>query len=567
MSTPGAPKVEVEIDLEGARALIDRTSKVVSEEDATALRVLLETLTSMVRVVRERGTTIARLRRLFGLAKSEKTADVLGRKDASSEGTKAEGGDAGLAAEGHGATGDGDAGGTGGAQKEEGGEKKKGHGRKSSSDYVNAKWTHVTHGDLVHGSVCPCNCGGRVRQQREPAVTIKIKGREPLAAEAWAMQRLRCDTCGEMFTAEQPEEAKGEKYDATAAAMIGVLHYGAGVPFHRLDRVQGHLGTPVPSSTQWEVMKGRAEVMVPAYEELVSQAAQADLLHTDDTSACILDLVGERRTDLMKAGELPNPERTGLFTTAMVSKLDEAKTIAIFATGRAHAGENLDALLDQRAAGLATPIHMSDGLSRNRPKKHEVVSTECLSHGRRGIVDQVDNFPGECRELLEGLAVVFKNEKLTKGMSKEDRLRFHQKNSGFALGQVKKKVNTLLRERRVEDNSDFGKALLYMQKHWLKMMAFLRVLGAPLTNNLCERVLKMAILYRKNSYFFRSLNGAAVGDIYMSLIHTATLCGENPFDYITELIRNGSSVAAFPADWMPWTYRATLARLESEPAA
>jgi hypothetical protein len=308
-------------------------------------------------------------------------------------------------------------------------------------------------------------------------------------------------------------------------------------------------------------MKDRAKAVLPVYEEFVNQAAQADLLHTDDTYACILDLVGERRADLVKEGALPSPERTGLFTTAMVSKVDETKTIALFATGRAHAGENLDALLDRRPPELAAPTHMSDGLSRNKPKKHAVVPTECLSHGRRGIVDQVDNFPDECRTLLEKLGVVFKNEKLTKGMTKEERLRFHQRNSGFVLGQVKKTINTLLRERRVEENSDFGKALLYMQKHWLKMMAFLRVLGAPLTNNLCERVLKMALLYRKNSYFFRSINGAAVGDIYMTLIHTATLCGENPFAYITELIRNDKAVAACPAEWLPWTYRATLANM------
>lgn len=565
MSTP---KVEVEIDLEGARALIERTMKLVPEEDGTALLVLLESLTSIVRLVRERGTTIARLRRLFGLAKSEKTSSVLGGPATSSEGTEGEekDEDEGHGEEGPSSAGDENDGGSGGAQKE-GGDKKKGHGRNAASDYVNAKRTFVKHAELAHGSMCPCHCGGRVREQQKPAVTIKITGREPLCAEGWAMQRLRCDTCGEVFTAEAPEEAKGPKYDATAAAMIGVLHYGSGVPFHRLERVQEQMGTPMPSSTQWEVMKEAAEAVAPAYEELVSQAAQAELVHTDDTSACILELVGERRADLMKEGKLANPERTGLFTTAMVSKVDETKTIALFATGRAHAGENFDALLEQRAAGLEKPLHMSDGLSRNRPTIKEVISTECLSHGRRGFVDQVANHPEDCRKLLEGLAVVFKNEKLTKGMSKEDRLRFHQKNSGFALGQVKKKVNTLLRERRVEENSDFGKALLYMQKHWLKMMAFLRVLGAPLTNNLCERVLKMAILYRKNSYFFRSLNGAAVGDIFMSLIHTATLCGENPFHYITELIRNSPRVAECPANWMPWNYREMLARLESKRAA
>jgi hypothetical protein len=71
----------------------------------------------------------------------------------------------------------------------------------------------------------------------------------------------------------------------------------------------------------------------------------------------------------------------------------------------------------------------------------------------------------------------------------------------------------------------------------------------------------MAIRHRNNSLFYKSQHGANVGDIYMTLIHTAELHGENPFDYLTALQRNAKTVADNPADWLPWNYRETLQRL------
>ena len=49
-----------------------------------------------------------------------------------------------------------------------------------------------------------------------------------------------------------------------------------------------------------------------------------------------------------------------------------------------------------------------------------------------------------------------------------------------------------------------------------------------------------------------------MGDFFMSLIHTAELCGANPFHYLTALPRNASLLANAPARWMPWNYRDNL---------
>ena len=65
-------------------------------------------------------------------------------------------------------------------------------------------------------------------------------------------------------------------------------------------------------------------------------------------------------------------------------------------------------------------------------------------------------------------------------------------------------------------------------------------------------------MHRKNSLFYRTLQGAQVGDAYMSLIHTAELAGVEPFDYLVALLRHAKAVAQNPADWMPWNYHLAL---------
>ena len=146
-------------------------------------------------------------------------------------------------------------------------------------------------------------------------------------------------------------------------------------------------------------------------------------------------------------------------------------------------------------------------------------------------------------------------------LSPEERLRFHQEHSDPLMKTLHEWMEAQLEERKTEPNSGLGKAIRYMLRHWLPLTLFLRQPGAPIDNNLVERILKKAILHRKNSLFYKTLNGARVGDLFMSLIHTCELNGANPFDYLTELQRHTEELQRSPAAWMPWNYRETLARL------
>jgi transposase len=545
----------VEIDMAEVQELLARTKDRLPSEDYDKWRSLVETLLTLMKLVQERGTTIARLRRLFGLASSEKTADVLEKIGASeqaveakpdTEGTTPSGGEKPPADEEI-------------ASAEEKA-KRKGHGRNPASAYPDACPIAVLHESLRPGDECPACGRGTLFELREPARLLRIVGQPPLVAVCWNCQRLRCSGCGAVFTARAPDEAQGPKHSETAAAMMACLRYGGGMPHNRLEHLQRHLATPLPASTQWDVVSQFAGAPALVYGELLRLGAQGSVVHNDDTYMRILALMGKRRAQLLRRGGLPDPERTGLFTTAVVSIVD-GRTLALFFTGRKHAGENLADILRQRAADLEPPILMCDALDRNLPKGHKVIESNCGSHARRRFVDQAENFPTECRYLLETFGKVFKVDELcrTQRLSDDERLRQHEQESGPVMAELKTWMQDQFLEKRVEPNSGLGEAIRYMLVRWDKFTLFLKLPGAPLHNNIVERALKLAIRHRNNSLFYRSERGARVGDIYMTLIHTTELQGENPFHYLTQLMCHESAVAEDPAAWLPWNYRDTLA--------
>ena len=162
--------------------------------------------------------------------------------------------------------------------------------------------------------------------------------------------------------------------------------------------------------------------------------------------------------------------------------------------------------------------------------------------------------------MLESFREVYRYdaEAEERGLTPEERLRFHQEHSQPVMDALHAWFEAQLAERKVEPNSGLGEAITYCLRRWTRLTLFLHQAGAPLDSNLVERALKKCILHRKNSLFYKTENGAEVGDLFMSLIHTCELNDANPFDYLTELQKHAGELAKNPAVWMPWNYRATL---------
>jgi hypothetical protein len=532
--------VAVVLDVEETEAFLERVkAHALRDEDYDLIVGITEGYACVTQALSEKEISISRLRSLLFGASTEKTATVFKDKVPPP-------------AEGEPGIAEGD---------KRPPEKRKGHGRNGADAYTGANRIPIPHESVKHGELCPCCCKGKVYREGQPHLKIWVTGSSPLAADLYEREALRCNLCGESFVAQLPEDVDTDKYDETAVSMVAILKYGTGVPFNRLDMLQDSLGIPLPSSTQWDLVSQAADRISPAFVELVRLAAQGELIHNDDTGMKLLSAPEPQADEAGADGEKPST-RKGVFSTGIVSKVD-GQEVAIYCTNNRHAGESLEDLLRKRAEELNTPIQMCDALSRNVPKGFKTVLANCLAHGRRRFVEVASSFPEECRFVLETLRDVYKYDDMAKerGLSPEERLTFHQENSGPLMEELKEWFEAQFSEKKVEPNSNLGKAIKYMLNHWKPLTLFLREPGAPLDNNLVERCLKLVILNRKNAYFFKTPKGAAVGDLFMSIIQTSRLCRANAFDYITALQRHADKVYAEPSKWMPWNYTEALAQV------
>jgi transposase len=547
---PSVPRLPVPIA--EIAAIVERAKGTLSAEDHTVLKSAVDSLAAAMDVIdfmtselQAKRTSLERLRHMLFGTQSEKTDKVLGA-GAAPTGTQEAGKSTVDEAQAVPRT------------------RRAGHGRNPAAAYTGAEQVHVAHAALRRGDDCPGCAKGRIYPLEEPAKLVRITGMAPLGATVYACDRLRCNLCGEVFTAPAPPGVGEQKYDESAASMVGLVKYGAGVPFYRLERLQEKMRIPLPASVQWELVQEAAKALAPVHEELIRTAAQAPLLHNDDTTMKILHLTREQRAAALAKDA--DEERTGVFTSGIVA-IEGGRRIALFFTGARHAGENLAEVLKRRSADLATPLQMCDGLSSNTANDCETVLCECIIHGRRNFVEVANSFPEEVRCVLHTLAEVYKIDARARaeGLSPQGRLLLHQTHSQPLMAGLKQWLEGQFDERKVEPNSVLGKAITYMNNHWTGMTRFLHVAGAPLDNNINEQALKLVVLYRKNSLFFKTVNGAHVGDVFMSLIHTGELNKINVFEYLVAVLRHAAQSAVCPADWMPWTYEATLAHIARGP--
>lgn len=529
--TAQAHGAAVDLSMDELEQLVKRVKALgASASDAEVLEALVASYGYLTELIRDKQTTIGRLRQMLFGASSERTEKVLSAAPAGPA--------------------------LGPAAPAPPRPKVPGHGRQAATAYTGARRVAVPHRALRPGSRCP-HCRGTLCA-KGPRRLVRITAAVPISATVYEQERMRCNLCGEVFTAPAPTGVGEEKYDASVPSLIATLRYGTGVPLYRIAQLQAGAGVPLSASTQWDLLARAAGGLEPVLAELVRQAAQGEVLHNDDTPMVILAFLKERRERPAPGGDAD--ERTGVFTTGMVARWG-GRQIVLYATGRRHAGENLLEVLRHRAPELPPPVQMCDALECNLPPGLPTRVGNCLVHGRRQFVDVVSGFPEAVGHVLEELALVYRVDEAAKaqGLTPEERLARHQEQSGPVMERLYAWLGAQLDERKVEPNSGLGKAIRYVRKRWDRLTLFLRVAGAPLDNNLCERMLKRAILHRKNSLFYKTQNGARIGDLYMSLIATARAAQADPFDYLTQLIRHASEVGLAPGDWMPWNYRETLA--------
>jgi transposase len=226
MRRAGTPP-SLDLTLEDLTALLARLRPTVPDDEYQILEALVETYGYLTARLDDQTLTIEDLRHLLGRRTTEKTRRVLagarGQIKPPPPGTE-----------------------TRTASPP-------GHGRNGAAAYAGARQVVVSSETMHAGDPCPA-CGSGKVYVAPPRRLVRIVGQAPLAATVYALEKLRCNLCGERFVADPPAGVGPEKYDARAASMIALLKYGNGMPFHRLAALQDNLELPLPASTQWEIL-------------------------------------------------------------------------------------------------------------------------------------------------------------------------------------------------------------------------------------------------------------------------------------------------------------------------
>lgn len=521
------PKVQKLSQEQMDEFLAEIMSANISKKSAEFAKMLIHGNAWMARQLELGQLSIAKLRKLFQIQGSEKSASRKPKNDPASLGNKGQG-----------------------TEKDA----VKGHGRNSADAYQGADIVDIEHPQLNPGDTCPAEaCDGRLYEMSEPGVLVSVKGAPLASATRYNLQKLRCAICEIIYTAPLPEGVSDKKYDANFISMLMINKYFMSVPLYRQDRLQQYLGLPLPTSTQWDLMVAHEPMLKALYQALAQDAANGSALCYDDTSAKIMSEI--KAAKLAVKGE---KSQHTCFTTGIVSLHEKHRTY-LYITDNRTAGKCIAEIMALRDANLDPPIMMCDALSANIPQgvaDNLYVLCFCLVHARRQFYELPDGYDDVADTVIGLIGRIYDHEAHTKGFSSEQRLAYHQEKSTPIMMELK----AYLEEQKpeFEPNSVAGKAIEYILSRWTELSQFLRYAQAPLDTNIVERALKLVIQVRKSSMFYKSLSSAAFASYVQSALYSAAQNEINPCDYMAALIENEQAVIQNPQKWLPWHYKKTL---------
>jgi hypothetical protein len=457
---------------------------------------------------------------------------------------------------------------------------KNGHGRNGAGAFGHL--TNHLHGleAGIIGATCSL-CGvGRVFRYRDKLI-IRVVGQPIFTAEGHHFQQGRCRLCGAIFRAEGSQQilraGVGTSYilyDWSACAMLIVMHYFAGGPFKRLEALHQGWGVPLPDSNQWRIVDESDDLLAPLYRAMEKHAIQnARSLSYDDTGSMIIEIrrqIQQEIRALALLGESTKQLRTGINATAVYIETQQANVVLFF-TGRHHAGEIIDRILEHRRAGTQKLVAITDAASKNFCHDHtdELEEAVCHAHCYLKFRAVKDQFPAEYAVAGEVYKEVFNNDDKAKalGLPPEQRMLFHRQHSKPQMARLWQMCKEKTDGNLVEPNSLLWEPLSFVINQWPRLTKFYEVPGVPLHSNLVEQTLIIPVRYLAGSFAYKTQNGADVGDRLMSLIATANANGIEPVAYLTECLRNHEQLAKRPDSYLPWVYRDRLQQLNRVPQA
>lgn len=427
------------------------------------------------------------------------------------------------------------------------------------------KMQNLKKGDVC--PACPVEPKGKLYKYT-PLTFVRITAHAPYEGKKHVAERLRCNICQSIFTAEVPESLTEDgpiqqMYGYSARSAMSCDKFFSGLGYYHQETKGQFSGLSLPASTIFDQCEALSQAVTPAYLEIIKQASSAELYLLDDTTHRILTQEPQEKPIRNGQGKRL---RTGVYCSGLIAYTPDDYELVLYEISLGHAGEFIDDILVKRPQGLPKPKVMSDALSSNTVTQIDIEKGYCNSHGRRNFVDVESKFPDQVAYVLDEYGKIWANEKKTQDLklTPEKRLAYHKEHSLPVMEGLKNWCEKEQEKEDYEEHSALGKAIKYFLKHFSFLIAFCKILGMPIDNNRTEQTLKYIIRGRKSYMFFKTVAGATVANIITSLIMTAYRAKQSPFDYLIALQKYQSDLARRPSMWMPWNYQETIKELQQE---
>ena len=435
--------------------------------------------------------------------------------------------------------------------------------RKSTPQAPTVVYHKIT--DYQRGQLCPACQVGKL-YKFEPSKLLRVTGHARFEAQQHIVEQLRCNACQQTYKAPLPASVledgdATQMYGHSARTLMAIDKFFSGLPYYHQGNLADIFGHAISASTIFDQCEQVANAVMPVFYEFKKQAATAYQFLLDDTHNRILEQAPELRDKPNGKGQVL---RTGVYSSGLIAQLNDGHEIVLFETSLGHAGEHLDSILKFRPPGLPPPLTMSDALSSNLVTVLAIKAAHCNAHARRQFYDIESLYPDEVDWVLEMYAKIWEADAQAKekNLNPEQRLAYHQQHSLPVMQSIRDWGEAKLAADDFEEHSALGRAIKYFLRHYDQLILFCIEPGALIDNNRMEEKLKIVIRGRKTAHFYKTVNGAGVANVLISLIATAYGAGENVYDFLMVLQKYKQHLKSNPVAWLPWNYKKTIEAIE-----
>lgn len=351
--------------------------------------------------------------------------------------------------------------------------------------------------------VCP-HCGGPLNrcQRKRTRIIIDIPAQIATEAVEHTVHRDYCPACHRHVEPVVPDALPNAAIGHRVTAMSSWLHYGLGLSIEQVRSIlAGHLHCELTGGGLISLWQRTAEILMPWYEQIAAEAKASAVLHADET------------------GWRVNGTTHWLWCFAN-------RVSCFYMIDRHRGGEALDKFFTQAFDGILVRDFWAayDALDVG---EHQC----CLVHLLREL-EKVDlhNTSAPWQAFAKQLRRLIGD-----GLRLRKRPDFSPDRYAGRIVRIDRRLMALARTDY--DDPDARRLAKRLLKYCDSLFTFLDHPAVPFDNNLAERMIRPAVIIRKNTQSNRSQKGAVTQAVMMSIFRTLKLRGYNPTDAIADALK------------------------------